>query len=140
MFKSRVFSIFALSAILATGAFFSFGTANAALGCHTDLECQNDGLRPPHRGNDGTGGRNSNDSQSMNWRRNHHGDYSNNGVGFGIYLNDGYGDGYGHGYGYDDGYGYNDGYGDDYAWRHHRHCRTVKIWRHHHPVWVKRCY
>jgi len=34
------------------------------------------------------------------------------------------------------------GYGNHYGhWNHgrHRHCRMVKTWRHHHPVWVQRC-
>jgi hypothetical protein len=37
--------------------------------------------------------------------------------------------------------GNGNGYGNQ--WNHgrhrHNHCRMVKTWRHHHPVWVQQC-
>ena len=72
-------------------------------------------------GSNGSDVRHNSDGQQSDWRRRHH-RYSDFNPSVGIYLNSGYGD--------DNGYG----------WRHHRHCRTVKIWRHHHPVWVKKCF
>ena len=135
MFKSRKISIIILCTVVATGAFLSARTANAYPSCPPGVECPNDGsMHYRHQGHDRSSSQQPNEDQSMEWRHRHRHDYSDNGVGFGIYLNSGYGDGY-----YGDGYGYNDGYGDGYRWRHHRHCRTIKIWRNHHPVWVKRC-
>ena len=124
MFKAKIFSTIALGTVLVTGAFMTAGVANAAPACPSGVVCQNDGkMHRPH-GTGGSGMQNSGDSvqhssdnRSMDWRRRHH-NYSNNNPSFGIYVNTG------------DGYGY----------RHHRRCKMVKIWRHHHPVWVKKCY
>lgn len=117
MFKSKMFSTLALGTVLVTGAFMTAGVASAVPACPPGVVCQNDGKmhRPPVT--DGSGAQQSGDNQSMDWRRRHH-RYSNNNVGLGIYVNTG------------DGYGY----------RHHRRCKIVKIWRHHHPVWVKKCF
>lgn len=48
----------------------------------------------------------------------------------GVSVGDGYGSGYNNGHHYG-------------QWRHGRHrhsqCHMIKIWRHHHPVWIQQC-
>ena len=140
MVKSKFFSTLALTTVLATGAFITSGPANAVPACPAlRLVSQNDGnndgqMHRRHHVPDGADMQQSGDNQSMDWRRRHHHDYSDNNPQFGIYVNNGYNDGYG----YNEDYGVGYGYGN--RWHHRRHCRVIKIWRHHHPVWVKKCF
>jgi hypothetical protein len=91
-------------------------SANAAPPCPSGVVCPPDGTmhKPPPGPNAGNQTSGENQPKHMRWRHRHNPD-----VGLRIYINDGYGDGYG--------------------WRHHKHCKMVKTWRHHHRVWVKRC-
>ena len=128
MFKSSVFSTIALGTVLVTGAFMTAGPASAVPACPAGVVCTNDGqndgqMHKRRHVTDGSGMQQSGDNQSTDWRRRHrHGYSDNNNVGVGIYVNTG------------DGYGYGN------RWHHRRHCRMIKIWRHHHPVWVKKCF
>lgn len=127
MIRKPILTAIAISAFIMSGAILNSETANSAPGCLDGVSCapQVGSMHKPHSapgqpGMQSSGDNHpSGDSHPMHWRHRNHG-YSNDNVGFGIYVNQEY--------------GYNGG------WHHRQHCRMVKVWRHHHRVWVKRCY
>ena len=51
-----------------------------------------------------------------------------------LHLGVNMGNGYGHGY--DNGYGHGQW---NHRRHHHNHCHMMKVWHHHHPVWIQQC-
>lgn len=120
MTKKPILFAIAVSAFLATGAMMNIDAVNAAPVCPPGFVCPPDGLHRPHAEPSGPGMQTPRDNQPMHWRHRHQG-YPDGNVGFGIYVGNGYGDLY------------------RTRWHHRHNCSMVKIWRHHHRVWVKRC-
>ena len=108
MNEATILSAIALAVGLSAGGLANMQPASAA-GCAPGVPCgsgggnfgqmHNPGAGMPHQGNmrhQGNVQMGQNHSGNMDWRhhRRHGGNWDNGGVGFGIYLGDGYGDNY----------------------------------------------